>query len=106
MRRHALGFVAILFLVCWATLMTVGPESSASRVIAGSAMRIGFVLGALWLALPQLVQIKARIPPWLLGTLAVGGFIIAVRPGLSLYVIVMFAVVSAIQGVGWLFKAP
>ncbi len=100
MRRHALGIVALLFLIGWAGLLAFAPETSANQLVAGSAMRIGLVLGALWLALPQLIQIKAKVPGWLLGSLAAAGLIIAVRPSLAVYVLVVLVVFGVIQATG------
>lgn len=62
------------------------------------------MLIALWLALPQLEQMKLRWPPWLLASLAVGGLIIAVRPRAAMWVLPLGAALAALQFVGWLFK--
>ena len=106
MRRHALGVVALLFMTAWIGLMVFGGTTGLNRAVAGGAMRIGLVLGAIWLALPQLRQIKARIPPWLVGVLALSGLAVAVRPKMAAYVLPVAAAIVVLQFVGWLFKPP
>ncbi len=50
MRRHLLGILAIVLIALGLMLMYL----EVNEYVANSSWRIGLVLGALWLALPQL----------------------------------------------------
>jgi hypothetical protein len=64
MRRHILGILAlILLLLGLVTLMEDSAVSSAAG-ISGSCIKSGLVLGALWLALPQILSTFAALPRW------------------------------------------
>lgn len=86
--------------------MLRGEDSERGQVTAAISMRVGFVLGALWLALPQLSQLRTRFPIWLWGCLALGGLVIAVRPNLFVPVLILLGAICLLQFVGWLFKPP
>ena len=101
-----MGVIALLFMIGWAALMIGGRNSGSSQILAASSLRIGMVLGAIWLALPQLSQLRNRTPPWLIGTLLGGAIVIAVRPRLFVYVLPIAAVIALLQFVGWVFQPP
>jgi hypothetical protein len=71
MRRKTLGIAAVLLLVVGVVAAVRGPEDGSARGFAGGCIRVGLVLGALWLAWPQIQAIFARLPQrvagWLLG---------------------------------------
>jgi hypothetical protein len=46
------------------------------HVLAGGMLRIGLVLGIIWLAIPNVVMLAGRIPGWLVATTFVGILII------------------------------
>lgn len=54
MRRHWLGLIAAVALIAGGLLRWSGVNS----YVANSSLRIGIVLALLWLALPQLLQMK------------------------------------------------
>jgi hypothetical protein len=54
------GFVAL-----------AGPGGSSAAGFAGGCIRVGLVLGAIWLAMPQIQAALSRAPGLLLGRLAV-----------------------------------
>src|ERR1700753_2187299 len=94
MRRHLLGIIALLLMVLglggyFHITGSIVEKSNASAVL----FRAGLLLGALWLALPQL----ATIPPWIMGAVLVGGIIIILQP--KLLIIVAIALVVA-----WVLK--
>ncbi len=70
MRRHLLGILAIVLLIAGPLWLWREPNN----FLAASCLRIGAVLGALWLALPQL----KTMPIWLYATV-VGSFILIAR---------------------------
>ena len=106
MRRHALGVISILFVAVGVRLLMFGADTGNDQVLAAPAMRIGLLLGAVWLALPQLAEMGSRVPPWLIACVAISGLIIAVRPRLAIYLIPVAVALAVVQFIGWLFKPP
>lgn len=104
MRRNLLGLIGLAFLGTWIALLIWNPASGGYAFAAAACMRIGCVLLALWLALPQLSQLKLRLPAWLLASLIGSGLLIAVRPRLAIWLLPIMLAIAALQFVGWLFK--
>lgn len=67
MRRNALGIVAAFLLVIGFVSMLGGPGGESAKQFSGVCVKSGLVLGALWLALPQITAILASSPRRLLG---------------------------------------
>jgi hypothetical protein len=101
MQRHLVGGIGLVCVAIWGWLMAVYPDH---RVAAGSCIRIGLVLLAIWLALPQLVRIRLTLPFWLMTSVIVGGLLVAVRPKAAIWVVPLAAALAALHFVGWLFK--
>lgn len=88
MNRTALGLVALLLVIIGCiTYATRGFGDEATAPFAAGCIRVGFVLGALWLALPQIMSFLARAPKWLLTASVIGLIIGAVRPMLLVIVV-------------------
>jgi hypothetical protein len=66
MRRNAIGILAALLLVVGAFTAISGPGGSSASTFAGACIRMGLVLGALWLAMPQIQALLKKSPRWLL----------------------------------------
>ena len=67
MRRKAIGILAALLLLIGTITLFNGPENnSAAGGFAASCIRVGLVLGAIWLALPQIESLISKSPRWLL----------------------------------------
>ena len=62
MNRKALGIAAALLLVAGAILWWRGPGGENALAFAFGCIRVGLVLGALWLAYPQLVGLAKGVP--------------------------------------------
>lgn len=101
MRRHLLGAIALAFLVVGLALWLYSDAD-----FAWVALRIGMVLGALWLALPQVVDVFRKIPRWALlcGVLAISS--LALAPRTLLIVIPIIAGFALLKFVGWIFRPP
>lgn len=71
MRRNALGIIAAFLLVVGFVSMFGGPGGESAKQFSGVCVKTGLVLGALWLALPQITAVLAtsprRILSWLFG---------------------------------------
>jgi hypothetical protein len=70
MRRNALGIIALALLLFGAVTAINGPGGASAIGVAGSCIKAGLVLGALWLALPQIQATMARFPRRLFGWFA------------------------------------
>jgi hypothetical protein len=81
MRRTAFGVCAVVFFLGGVLLYLFGPNEDAYAMAAGSGVRIGLVLGAVWLSYPQLTRV-----PWWLVALGLATVLIVVafpRPALG-----------------------
>jgi hypothetical protein len=67
MNRNLLGIVAAILLLLGGITHFLGPGGNSASGFAGGCIRVGLVLGALWLALPQILATIARTPGWLIG---------------------------------------
>lgn len=104
-RRHIMGSLGIAFLLGGLGLLIVkGTGDSQWSMFASICMRVGLMLGAIWLAFPQVVALAKRFPPWLMATIAISGLVIAARPRMILYLGPVVAAIAFLQFVGWLFK--
>ena len=67
MRRTTLGIIALLLLLVGGIAVFNGPGGTDAWGFSGVCIKSGLVLGALWLALPQIQSVAARLPRSLLG---------------------------------------
>jgi hypothetical protein len=107
MRRQLLGIIAAVLIVVGASgILAGGGSSSQTGLIASSAVRAGLVLGALWLAFPQIVELSARFPPWLVGVFLLCCLVVAIRPRSATLIVPLLAVLLVMHFLGWLFRPP
>ncbi len=100
-----MGLFGVAFLIGGITLIMVrGTGDSQWSMAASICIRVGLMLGAIWLAFPQIIGIAKRFPPWLMATVAVTGLVVAARPRMILYLGPVVAAIAFLQFVGWLFK--
>jgi hypothetical protein len=92
MRRVVLGILAIAFVGGGVAAYYFGWFEDSYAIGAG-AIRIGLVLGAFWLAWPQL----ARIPWWFVQAGLVGTLVVAVRPKAAVLVLPILAALWMIR---------
>jgi hypothetical protein len=83
MQRHAAGAIALLLLIGSGLLFAFHPTWDETQAFASSSLRMGAVLGAIWLAYPELIRLPKWLVPLILGTVVA----IAVRPKSALYVV-------------------
>ena len=81
-----------------------GGHDDNTQWIMSVCLRVGLLLAAIWLALPQLAQLAQRMPPWLAGGTLLVGLLVAIRPRLIVYVAPLLAAMAVLQFWGWLFK--
>lgn len=78
--RTQLGIISLLLLA--GAVIRYLTTGNLSDMLLGGLLRIGLVVGALWLALPGLKSIFAKTPKWLIGALFVSVVVFALRPQL------------------------
>lgn len=93
MRRHLMGIVAILLFIGGVVAYFAFPHSESFQSTAGACIKVGAVLAALWLALPQINQ----MPLWLYASILGGVIVIARWPQL------WWMIIPAILAV-WILK--
>jgi hypothetical protein len=67
MSRNLLGIIAAVLLALGGFTALLGPGGNSATGFAGGCIRVGLVLGALWLALPQIQAAVKSAPRWVLG---------------------------------------
>ncbi len=109
-RRHILGVVALLLLVSAIVLLfgygPLGFEANVGKMAGGICLRVGLTLGALWLAFPQILAIKTKYPPRLLLAVLAGGLVVLAYPKSFPIVLVLVAVIGAVEALGRFFQPP
>ena len=78
-QRQILGALALALVVVGVALSVSGAER---KDMAGFCLRIGLILGAAWLALPDLQRPGAK---WLFAVIAIFAFLLARFPKLTIY---------------------
>lgn len=105
MRRHLLGVLALLLIVGGiAGLIAAGGDEQRGGLAASIALRAGALLGAIWLALPQLDSFFRRFPPWLLAMVGGGALVIVFRPRLIVYLAPLAGLLAALQFAAWFLR--
>ena len=105
MRRHLLGLIALALLLPGAIGLFWGfSTQSHAGMAAGVGVRAGLILGAWWMAFPQLQQLTKNVPFWLTGPVLIGALVVVIRPSSIALVAPAVLILVALQGVGWLFK--
>ena len=95
MSRHTLGVVALSLLVIGGIAFLQHGDSG--KAFSGACMRVGMVLGAAWLAWPQIASVWKKTPRWLLIATGVGVAVCVVQP---LWALAAIPVLAALWFVG------
>lgn len=107
MRRHAIGILALLLLaIGFIGLLVYGVDDDRTSMLLSMCMRIGIVLGTIWLAFPQLLQLAGKSSPWMLILLVVCGLIVAMRPRTIFVIGPLLFVLGILYFIGWVMKPP
>ena len=103
MRRHALLIFAILLLIVFLYgWITNGLNSGDATVFFTACERIGLVLGAMWLAYPQLVLVASKTSSRFVFLMLGIGLIILVRPKSVFILGPVMLILAGLQFAGWL----
>lgn len=93
MRRVILGILAVVFVAGGASLYFFDQAEETMPGASGVLLRVGAVLGAFWLAYPQL----SSIPWWFVQAALVAALLVAFRPKAALVVLPILAVLWIIR---------
>jgi hypothetical protein len=100
-RRHALGLFAVTFLTAAGILAyRIGLNEVQESVSTSICLRVGLVLGAAWLAYPQLQQLGRQFPPWLIAATAFGMLLLLVQPKAFRFLLPVILILLALQMLG------
>ena len=80
MRRNTLGLISLCLFGLGVLLVYRAMSTGTASIYAGGLIKASLVLGAVWLAIPQIDRILARTPNWLVVMTLIGGLLIVVRP--------------------------
>jgi hypothetical protein len=103
MRRLLIGIIALGLLTAAGALYAQGLAEKNVMVLSG-CLRMGLVMGAIWLAYDQVHQIIRRTPTWVAGAIGICLLVIVVRPRLVLALAPLLAGVLALHYFGRLLK--
>jgi hypothetical protein len=103
LRRHALGVLSLTLLAA-ALALWLFSEGNQAELARSLCLRSGLTLGALWLALPQILPLVLGWPPRLIVAVVVGGLAVLVRPRLFPIVLPVVAAVGLLEAIGWFLK--
>lgn len=93
MKRMQIGIIALVLIVSAAVLYSMGAVANAMAGTVGGLLRVGLVMGALWLALPQLTWFFTKTPKWMLVALVAAVAVFALQPKLLWWIpVVMIAI--------------
>lgn len=76
MHRPTVGIIAILLLATWAALWIWPLTWSGNHALQGACLRVGIVMGAIWIAQPQL----QRVPGWMVTLGTIMAIFVALQP--------------------------
>jgi hypothetical protein len=92
MNRSLLGICALVLLLLGGAALLYDSGDGTTVSFAAGCLRVGLVLGAIWLALPQITSILSRMPRWMMVALAIGLVVIIIRPWYALIVVPVLVV--------------
>ncbi|NOY29359.1 MAG: hypothetical protein GXP28_04035 [Planctomycetes bacterium] len=103
MRRTLLGILALVFLMTAGGIFLRGLAHESTLALS-VCLRMGLVLGAMWLAYEQVHEIIRRTPPWVMGGAALGLLVVVVRPRAIIAVGPLLVSAAALYGLGKFLK--
>ncbi len=107
MRRTAVGILALALLgIAAFGLFRHGLAENDTSFFWNSCLRIGLVLGAVWLALPNLMQRRSGASPLVLTLLGVLTLAVLIRPKAIIVLWPILIIVGVLQFFSWLVKPP
>ena len=88
--RASIGVIALSMLL--GGLIFLG-QPEVAIVWSGLLIRVGPLLAVIWLAYPQLLELRHKVPSILLGAAITAALVMAVRPNLGRIIVTLLVVV-------------
>ena len=105
MHRNILGAIALVLLLSGGVGLLLGySANSQTGMAAGVGLRAGLVLGALWMAYPQLISLVKSAPKWMLGVAAIVVLVLVVNRNGLMLVVPALLILGLLQLAVWIFK--
>ncbi len=104
LRRHALGIASVILLLLALGLWWRWPQDSAAAVAI--CVRAGLVLGAIWLALPQLSRLIAAVPVWMVFACGISALVLIARPRTIVFIGPALGSALLLHFLGWFLRQP
>lgn len=105
MRRILLGIIALGSLTAGLVMLPIWNPAQQENYLGYLLIKVGLVLGAIWLAMPQVEDLLKKTPPWLWAVIGLS-LLAAVFTKSFIIILPIVAVICFLQFVGWLFKPP
>ena len=107
MRRTAVGIIALLLLATAGYgFARYGFDDGEVSFFWNSCWRMGLVLGAVWLALPNLLERRPDASPVVLILAGLVGLVIVVRPRSIVFLWPILLILAIVQFFRWLVRPP
>lgn len=104
MRRILLGLTALAFLIAGLIMLPIWAPA-AENYFAYLCIKVGLVLGAIWLAIPQVEELIKKTPRWVWAVVGLC-LIVAILPLPFFTILPIIAAICFVQFLGWMFKPP
>jgi hypothetical protein len=101
--RISTGIIAILLLAAGAFLYSFRPD--VDPIVTGMLVRIGALMGVIWLAFPELKKLQGRAPAYLVGVGALCLVVLVAKPNIGKVLVMIVTIAISVGGVlKWLSK--
>lgn len=102
-KRIILGVLSIALLIA-SLILLIAFEGNQSYMAGSICLRVGLVLGALWLALPQAILIAKKLSPRLTVAVLIAALIVVIRPKAFPIAALLVLAVAVLEFAGWILK--
>lgn len=99
LRRHLIGILSLAALLGAGAARWWGNGDAQTTFVSSISLRLGIMLGTIWLAYPQLQSLAAHVSPTGLLLTVAGLLIVVIRPRAALWIVPLLVVVGVL---GWL----
>jgi len=88
MHRPTVGILALILLAAGGLALVFPDDEGTRQNLAAACLRVGLILGVLWLALPEMARPASR---WVFFSLLITIIVVASRPKLAIVAVVFLA---------------
>ena len=104
-RRQLLGIIASCLLSAGAFILwNYGTDGESASLYGSICLRLGLVLGAIWLAFPQILQIWSKRPSGTTVLIGVGVLALIAYPKSAIVMVPIILILLGLNFITWLKK--